>query len=460
MMKSKLFESESPTAARVRNVTAALLLALSAGCTGDGGREAGAASASKAVAVTTEMSASANADASADSRRVRVSAEGIKAAEPSIAAAPDGAVYVAWVGHGAGKEADVWLTRFDGEGKRAGEAARVNPAAGEATAWRGDPPDVAVAPDGTVYVAWTARAAGAEHATTLYLSASHDGGRSFGTPVKVNDDARACTHGMHSLAVGGDGRVYLAWLDERDVAPPEETKPGHDMGAMKASAGVHGEQNREVFFASSSDGGRTFSRNRRVAAEACPCCKTALAVSADGRVYVGWRQVLPGDFRHIAVAASGDGGETFEAPTVVSDDRWELRGCPVSGPALAAGKGGAVRAIWYTAGEAGQPGLYSAESADGGRTFTPRRAVTEGTLRGTPLLLADERGLPFAVFEGVGETGSNVRRARLGEETSDAGGAALVSGGESASAATRGGRLNVVYVAQGGVWLANTGGGE
>jgi hypothetical protein len=254
---------------------------------------------------------------------------------------------------------------------------------------------------------------------------------------------------MHSLAVGGDGRVYVAWLDERDIEPVQADP-------SKAPSHMHTESNRAVYFAASSDGGRTFTRNRRVATEACPCCDTALAVSGEGRVYVGWRQVLPGEFRHIAVASSEDGGETFNAPTVVSDDRWELRGCPVSGPALAAGEGGAVRVLWYTAGEAGRPGLYSAESADGGRTFAPRRAVAEGGLRGTPLLLADERGLPFAVFEGAGESGPNgLWRARLGGAVGDAGGASLIAGGESVSAAVRGGHLSVAYVAQGGVWLAS-----
>ena len=437
-MMRTLFESESATV-RVRHVTAALLLALSTGCASGGGREPGTASASRAVITERAASASAAAVAAADVRRVQVSVDG---AEPSIAAAADGSVYVTWVAHRPGKEADVWLLRFDREGKPIGEGVRVNPAAGEATAWRGDPPDVAVAPDGTVYVAWTASAAGADHATTLYLSASRDSGQSFGTPIKVNDDARDCVHGMHSLTVGVDGRVYLAWLDERDIEP-QEADPS------KAPSHMHTESNRVVYFASSADGGRTFSPNRRVATEACPCCKTALAVAGDGRVYVGWRQVLPGDFRHIAVASSNDGGETFNAPTVVSDDRWELRGCPVSGPALAAGDGGAVRVLWYTAGEAGRPGLYSAESGDGGRTFAPRRSVTEGNLRGTPVLLADERGRPFAVFEGAGASGSNgLRRVRLGETASATGGAPLVADGQSASAVTRG-----------GVWLASTDGG-
>jgi hypothetical protein len=71
------------------------------------------------------------------------------------------------------------------------------------------------------------------------------------------------------------------------------------------------ESNRELFVAFSTDSGKTFSPNRKVAENACPCCKTALAVSADGTLYASWRQVLPGNFRHIAVANSTDGGVKF-----------------------------------------------------------------------------------------------------------------------------------------------------
>ena len=390
---------------------------------------------------------------------VRVSVEGLNAAEPAAAASRDGAVYAAWVGHGANKEADVWLTRAEVGAKQTGVVpARVNHTPGEATAWRGDAPSVAVAPDGAVYVAWTARAGG--QATTLYVSASRDGGRSFDEPAKVNDDSKPGVHGMHSLAVGADGRVYVAWLDERDLA-----EAGADAHAtMKMSGQVpmqHGEQNREVFFSYSADGGRTFSANRRIAVEACPCCKTSLAVSAGGRVYVGWRQVLPGDFRHVAVASSEDGGETFNAPTVVSDDRWELRGCPVSGPALAAGDGDRLTVVWYTAGDAGSAGLYSSESSDGGRTFAPRRLVSEGSARGTPQLLSDARG-SVAVFEGEGEGDASpaLLEARLDGSGRDAGGGASsvraqLGVGELPAAAVLDGRIYTVYISKGGVWLTS-----
>ena len=276
---------------------------------------------------------------------LRVSAENADAAEPALATASDGTAYVVWIEHRENKEADVMLAHLDNEGRMNNAPVRVNPQEGSATAWRGDPPTVKVAPDGTVYVGWTARITGSQgHGNDLYVSASRDGGRTFEQTVKVNDDGKQVVHGMHSLAVSLDGHIYVAWLDERNVVkpPPSENK----MDGMQKME--HMEANREVFMSFSTDGGRSFSKNQRVARDACPCCKTALAVSADGHVFIGWRQVLPGEFRHIAVASSADGGKSFAQPVIVSDDRWMIAACPVSGPALLVGDDNALRVVWYT----------------------------------------------------------------------------------------------------------------
>lgn len=383
---------------------------------------------------------------------VRVSAERTEAAEPAAAPARDGTVYVAWVEH-RGKEADVWLAHFDGDGKRLGPPARVNPQAGEATAWRGDQPTLTVAPDGTVYVGWTARDEAAPHASTLYVSASRDGGRGFGPPSKVNDDAKPGVHGMHSLGVSGDGRVVVAWLDERDIKPIE-TDPS------KSPSHMHTESNRVVYFASSADGGRTFSPNQRLGDEVCPCCKTSLAVGEEGHVYVAWRQVLAGNFRHIAVAASDNGGQTFAPAVIVSDDRWELQGCPVSGPALAAGAAGSLRVLWYTAGEAGRPGLYWSESLDGGHTFSPRRVLAEAGGRGTPALLKGESGGLTTVWEGSDGALPATLRARLDGDGGSASAVVVAGGGELPAAAEAAGQLFVAYVKKEaeshGVWMVRS----
>jgi hypothetical protein len=327
------------------------------------------------------------------SQPVRVSTETGDAAEPVVAAASDGTAYVAWVEHRAHKESDVFVAQLDREGRAIHEPVRVNAKAGEATAWRGDPPTIAVGADGTVYIGWTARAGAEGHGSDLYLSTSRDGGRSFAPAVKVNDDAVPGVHGMHSLAVASDGRIHLAWLDERNLAPT-----GSEQNAAGQKKMEQMERNREVFTSFSTDGGRTFSANRRVANEACPCCKTALAVDTDARVYVGWRQVLPGEYRHIAVASSADRGETFSSPVIVSDDQWVIPGCPVSGPALAVAGDGALRVMWFTAGERGTTGLYWAESRDMGKTFSERKLFAGGQAFGTPLLLASVGSKPFVVW--------------------------------------------------------------
>ena len=306
---------------------------------------------------------------------IQISAPGIDAAEPATAAAADGTFYVAWVNHEA-KQADVMLAHFNNKAQMQGAPVRVNRQPGVATAWRGDQPSVAVASDGAVYVLWTARVDGAKHGTDIYLSASADRGQSFASEVKVNDDKVPGPHGMHSLAVGKDGRVYAGWLDERNVhAPKPSTK----------AEGHHMESNRDLYVAYSTDGGRTFSANRKVASDACPCCKTSLAVAADGTLYAGWRQVLPGNYRHIAVASSTDGGTKFSTPVIVSDDRWMLQGCPVSGPALSVdAASGSLKIVWFAAGEEGAPGVYYAESKDKGRSFSPRQLLSQETVRGTP----------------------------------------------------------------------------
>src|SRR6188474_1956950 len=68
---------------------------------------------------------------------IQISAAGIDAAEPAMAADADGTFYVAWVNHDA-KQADVMLARFNHKAERQGSPVRVNRQPGVATAWRGD----------------------------------------------------------------------------------------------------------------------------------------------------------------------------------------------------------------------------------------------------------------------------------------------------------------------------------
>ena len=213
--------------------------------------------------------------------------------------------------------------------------------------------------------------------SSTYLTASK--GESFpglSQPTRVS--SRNADAAEPAIAASPDGSVYLAWVNH-----------GPNKEANVMIENNHMESNRELFYATSMDGGHTFSANQRVASDVCPCCKTALAVSADGHLYLSWRQVLPGDLRHIAVASSSDQGKTFSSPKIVSDDQWVLAGCPVSGPSLSVDKNGVLSVLWYSAGTSGQTGLYWSQSNDHGATFEGRKLVSAGSTNGSPVVVTE-----------------------------------------------------------------------
>jgi hypothetical protein len=408
------------------------------------------------------------------SREIRVSSNEKESAEPSIATAPDGSFYLVWVEHGANKNADIFLRKFDRDGNPAGENVRVNPEPGQATAWRGDPPTIRIGADKSVYVGWTTHVeTNGKIGTDLYLSVSRNDGKSFDTPVKVNDDSAPVSHGMHSLAVDKSNRIYLAWLDERNLKTAEKAeifddiqptptpefkivKIHHDSNqknetSKTAAPKTETEPNSEIFYAVSKDGGKTFSANKKITGEVCPCCKTSLITAPDEKVYLSWRQVLAGDFRHIAVAASENHGESFSAPVIVSDDQWQLNACPVSGASLAIGAKNQLEILWFTGGQAGQAGLYRSESSDGGKTFAPRSPVFENISVGASSLQADED----LNFNAVWDSGGKIFSRKFQPAQSEI---KEIGSGELPSAAISGRKLFVAFIkkedARRGVWLS------
>jgi BNR repeat-like domain len=182
-------------------------------------------------------------------------------------------------------------------------------------------------------------------ASALRFARSEDDGRTWSAPVSVTDDSLFGSHNFHGLHGAPDGSLYVAWLDGR-----------------------HGKS--APYVTRSTDGGRTWSPNQRVdTGEACPCCRTAIAASKDGTVYVAWRAVLPGNVRDIVVARSNDGGVTWSEPVRAHADDWVFDGCPHAGPSMQVDAAGRLHVAWWT-GKEGAAGAYYARSDDGGRTFS------------------------------------------------------------------------------------------
>lgn len=303
---------------------------------------------------------------------------------PTVAVRPDGSVLAAWVE--SGEEGGNVLLARSADGIAFDAAVRVNDVPGDAAPHDQAPAQVVAGPGGDVYVVWqnnTEEPGRRFPYSDLRFARSGDGGRTFDPAITVNDDAGLpSSHTFHSVLVGADGTIWVAWIDGRARAAAEaamsaphpagdgtSATPAPDvaMGHHMAEADLPGSQIR---IARSTDGGRTFEPSVLVADVACPCCRTALALGPDGTLALAWRGVRDTDIREVVVARSTDGGASFDEPVIVHRDGWHIEGCPHAGPSLAWDGEGRLHVAWYT-GVEGAPGLFHAESTDDGASFGP-----------------------------------------------------------------------------------------
>ena len=296
-------------------------------------------------------------------------------ATPSVAA--DGEfVAVAWGASVDGK-ADVFVATSPDGGRTFGTPVQVNRTSGEGRLGGELPPRVAVnkvagQPLPTVTVLWNTRGA----STGIKLARSTDGGRTFTAPVPLQSDGAAGDRGWPALAVDDRGQAHAVWLDHRGLAARraaqgETAKPArHVHGTPATGDSSVMAQGSALYYAASAAGP---VQEREITTGVCYCCKTALAAGRGGVLVAAWRHVYPGDLRDIAFAISRDGGRSFSAPSRVSEDGWAINGCPDDGPSLVVDAGGVTHIVWPTviAGDEPVGALFYASTRDGQR-FTPR----------------------------------------------------------------------------------------
>lgn len=207
-----------------------------------------------------------------------------------LVAGPGSAVYAAWTEY----EGPLWFSRSVDGGRTFSRPARV--AENSASAHPARAPSLALASDGTLYLAWTV---GDNDAADIHVAKSTDAGRSFGVPQVVG--ASKSYSDAPKLAVDGAGAVHLAYA-ESSGGPFERS---------------------HVRYTKSTDGGRTFGPPREIS-QPMPqsfvsAAFPALSVDGQGRVYVLWE--LFRDARQpprgLALALSGDDGATFMAPILI-----------------------------------------------------------------------------------------------------------------------------------------------
>jgi hypothetical protein len=220
-----------------------------------------------------------------------------------------------------------------------------------------DDPTVALGGTGVVGVAWADQL----RKDVLFQAYSVDGRRRFAKPTNISRSARVFSwHPRMVIASDDPSRVFVLWQE------------------IVFSGGSHG---GEIFFARSTDGGRSFepvlnlSRSRagdgkgRVTDRLWHNGSLDLVQARDGTLYAAWTEYEGA----LWLSLSTDGGQSFSRPTrVVGSDH----AGPARGPSLAAGAGGAVYVAW-SVGDDPAADIRVARSNDGGRSFGPPAVAFE-----------------------------------------------------------------------------------
>jgi hypothetical protein len=293
----------------------------------------------------------------------------------------------------------LWVSRSDDAGKTFTPPVAVNREPERIAADGENRPKLAFGKNSELYVSWT-QSLDQPFSGHVRFARSLDDGRSFDTPLTVNDNTDIIGHRFDSLLVDGRGRVWLAWLDKRDASAARQRGEPYTGAAL--------------YYAVSDDRGASFAPNRRLAAHSCECCRIALAGDTDGTPVALWRHVFDRNIRDHALARLDDTPVLRRA----SHEQWAVDACPHHGPALSISADGVMHLVWYSGMEK-RHGLFYAFSRDRGQTFSaPLAFGNPDAQAGHPQVLAlgTRVALAWKEFDGK-QTVIRVQQSRDGGRT-------------------------------------------
>jgi hypothetical protein len=331
-------------------------------------------------------------------------AGGERATDPAVAVDPErGDFLMAWLS-GDGAKWSIRFARSTDRGRSWSAPVTVTPP-GEPIHPHGESsPRLVAGRGGKTAVVWSTsvEVPGRQWpASDVRFARSLDGGRTWSTPVTLNDDSTAAPggHSFHGAALAGESGLVVAWLDGR---PPSAVAVS-DSGADDAT----------IYFVRSPDFGGRWLPNEAHRGAVCPCCRVQIAGNLEGRVAAAWRHHAPGQIRDIVI------GDLEGEASPVHRDGWRFDGCPHSGPGVSLDADGTRHVLWYT-GASGRAGVYYARQPAGGAAASPVGLVV-GDLPVAHVSLAVSKRLgPLAAWDATAEKKRRISVARIGDATGPA----------------------------------------
>ena len=302
---------------------------------------------------------------------------------PRLATGTDGQVLLSWLQTDSAAAALNYSRYADGTW---GDATTVSESEDMFVNWA-DLPSVVPLADGHLAAHWMVQSGAHSHAYDIAFSESVDNGATWSTPTTPHTDGTDTEHGFVSI-YSYAGETGLLWLDGRKMVNEVTDDP-------VAS-------------------GMTLRSNEQLVDElVCDCCQTDVAIASSGPVAV-YRDRSADEIRDIYITRLID--NHWQSGVPVAEDGWEIWGCPVNGPSIAA-EGDRVAVAWFTAAE--EPLVQLAISTDSGETFSaPIEIVRSETLGRVAIAILDDGAVAVSWLESTESGGSQVKVKRVNADAS------------------------------------------
>lgn len=214
-------------------------------------------------------------------------------------------------------------------------------------------PKIIFKPSGEIIALWGAGNPNPKnkYSGLVYYTQSFDNGKTW-TAVKplVNNEA-SYDQRYYDVDLLPNGEVGIIWLDNRKTTAKEGS----------------------ALFFTSTNGRNGFEGGKLIAEPCCQCCRTDLYVDKKGSIHALFRGIVQDSIRDMVHIVSTDGGRTFSNQKRINEDNWVINGCPHTGPAMTENQDG-IHFAWFTGGK--NKGCYYTKTTDEGKSFMMHDSVS------------------------------------------------------------------------------------
>jgi len=287
-----------------------------------------------------------------ETETIIVSPAGQNSAEPNLISGADGNIYLSWI------------EKFD-------EKAMLKYSKWEQTKWSdseivaegndwfvnwADYPAMAVNQNGDMVAHYLQMSDTGSYTYDIKVVAKKSEAKKWSSPVKLHRDSVNAEHGFVSIVPQKDGKFLFAWLDGRNTVSNDPAHAGH-----QGHGGGGGPMTiRTAVLTTDLEISNEFELDNSV----CDCCQTGAAITSNGPLII-YRDRSEAEIRDMSIVRLVDG--VWTDPQTIYNDNWNIAGCPVNGPRVAA-LGNNVAIAWFTAAE-GVPKVKLVYSNNAGETF-------------------------------------------------------------------------------------------